>query len=95
MTDTIETHQGSTISLAVDFGIDLTAVTVSIADANRAILEAMAITVTDAAEGEVTLALTDEQADALPLGRLSAFRLKLTFSDGSEQTSNLIWINVS
>lgn len=93
-TDTIDTNRGSTISLAVAFGADLTGVDVALADANQDALDDMTVAFVDRVAGDVLLTLTDEEAATLPFGRLTSFRLNLTYLDGSEQTSNLLWINV-
>ena len=101
MSDTDITQRGQALTLECIFWegpageapLDLTGATVSVRECNPAILQAATITVADAEQGQVRLALTEAQADQLGSGRVNWFRIEAQYS-GDNRVTPKIWINV-
>lgn len=102
MTDTILTQRGQAMPLRITWyqgeasgpAVDLTGVTVTVRESNRAAFDAAAIALVDAAAGVVSLTLTEAQADGLGDGRTNWFRLEAQWTDGTNRVTPKIWINV-
>lgn len=100
MSDTVNTQRGQALSLQITFyedqqvtPLDLTDATITVRECSPAILTSATITTTDAENGEVTMSLTEAQADQLRDGRVNWFRLEAQY-DGDNTVTPKIWINV-
>jgi hypothetical protein len=102
MSDTIVTQRGQTLALAITFyeadasgaALNLTGATVTVRESFPPVLGEAAIAITDAADGECSLSMTEVQVEKLGDGRVNWFRLEAQFSGGDNRVTPQIWINV-
>ena len=100
MPDYIETMKGEAISLPAVFkdangdALDLTGATVTVREASATILESASVAVTDASNGAVSVTISEAQADQLPEGLQSWFRLEAQLTATVNVVTPKIWILV-